>query len=654
MLEKFDKARQEIESVIENMRKNQALLFPARVGSAEVGLEYLEDVSTALRKGKFYVSVCGQIKAGKSTLLNVLLFGHEVLPTDVTPETATLTMVTRGSSFHAKITFYSAEEWARLNSNSDFKEYYADQLSEMEAGGVQPSNYLGRTVEEVDIEALDKYVSDGGMLTLLVKQVEITHPSVPHDGLVFVDTPGLNDPNVVRSQVTIDWIGKSDAVLFVLHSRGIDEDDYSFMDESLAAISSESFILVLNRIDQLNRQGRERVEDYVRGALDSGSLGDKKLISGDTGFVSISSLAALLARTPKVNLSEKAQWELSRLEKDNTDLLEKEGYFAELEKAISDKLFDGKGRNLLRTNANKLMVLVKSKLHFNQISMERVETQIDDIDKTLDELKLRIDDLSRIKQRLDQRMKQMMGRLDEQATKAYNNLFKIIDEAFKTAEDDLRILIHEAENPKELAKCLPWKIRESLERELIHGRRLESAIDMIGCEIDAELQTFRKELMDELKQDLPGFLKFITFHFDLPTISDEIREVMKESVYEKFRACISKLLGFLWVRKQETRGNLYSELHPTLDDIENGVRESVKNVAISGYKVIGDEVSEELGVYISNLQDDVRYIMESKNKGENTKTLLEKRRQELADIELGLERLYDHTNEALRQIMDRV
>jgi len=655
MLERFDEARHEIESIIENLRKNKALLFPARVGSADVGSEYLDDVSTALREGKFYVSVCGQINAGKSTLLNVLLFGREVLPADVTPETATLTMVTRGNSFRAQITFYSAEEWARLNSNSDFKEHHAEQLAGMQAGGVDPNSYLGTTVEELGIDALDKYVSDDGLLTLLVKQVEIAHPSVPHDGLVFVDTPGLNDPNIVRSQVTIDWVGKSDAVLFVLHSRGIDEDDYSFMDESLAAISPESFILVLNRIDQLSEQGRKRVEDYVRGALASGSLGDRKLISGDMGFISVSSLAALLARTPKEELSDKAQWELSRLEKDTPDLLENEGGFAALEKAISDKLFDGKGRNLLRTNSNKLKILVNSKLRFIQMSRERIETQIDDVDMTLDELKQRIDDLSLIKTRLDKRMKQMTGKLNKKAEDAYSSLFKIIDEAFKTTADNLRDLIHkEDENPKELAKCLPWRIRELLDRELIHGTRLESAVNRIGSEIDEELQTVRKELMDELKQDLPGFLKFISFHFDLPEISDKIREVMNESVYEKFRTCISKFLGVLWVRKEETRINLYTELHPALDEIQNGVRESIKNVAISGYRAIGDDVSEELGGFINNLQDDVRHIMESKSQGENTRMSLEQRRQELTDMELGLERICDETNEALRQIMDRI
>ena len=49
----------------------------------------LEDLENEL----FTISVCGVVKAGKSTFLNALLFGEDILPTFATPMTAKLTFI---------------------------------------------------------------------------------------------------------------------------------------------------------------------------------------------------------------------------------------------------------------------------------------------------------------------------------------------------------------------------------------------------------------------------------------------------------------------------------------------------------------------------------------------------------------------------------
>jgi len=76
-----------------------------------------------LKQEKFIISICGAIKTGKTTLLNYLLFnGEEMLPVDVTPETAKLAKISKGSSKHAEVHFLSKAEWDEYKNTPDAKE----------------------------------------------------------------------------------------------------------------------------------------------------------------------------------------------------------------------------------------------------------------------------------------------------------------------------------------------------------------------------------------------------------------------------------------------------------------------------------------------------------------------------------------------------
>lgn len=58
------------------------------------------------------LGVVGQVKAGKSSLLNALLFdGSEVLPKAATPMTASLTHILRSDRDEIEIEYYTEAEW---------------------------------------------------------------------------------------------------------------------------------------------------------------------------------------------------------------------------------------------------------------------------------------------------------------------------------------------------------------------------------------------------------------------------------------------------------------------------------------------------------------------------------------------------------------
>ncbi|MBN0719663.1 dynamin family protein, partial [Pseudomonas aeruginosa] len=57
------------------------------------------------------IGIVGRVKAGKSSLLNALVFdGEPILPKAATPMTAALTTITWGEVFQAKVEFYGPDD----------------------------------------------------------------------------------------------------------------------------------------------------------------------------------------------------------------------------------------------------------------------------------------------------------------------------------------------------------------------------------------------------------------------------------------------------------------------------------------------------------------------------------------------------------------
>jgi hypothetical protein len=131
------------------------------------------------------------MKRGKSTFLKALL-GQNLLPSDVTPCTALLTVLKYGTAEKATI-------------------YYNDSK--------QP--------EEIDFHQFkQRYTIDAQEAKILERGKQLAFPDISHavvehplpllaKGIEFVDSPGLNDTEA-RNQLTLDYIYNCHAILFVL------------------------------------------------------------------------------------------------------------------------------------------------------------------------------------------------------------------------------------------------------------------------------------------------------------------------------------------------------------------------------------------------------------------------------------------------------
>ena len=157
----------------------------------EQDIEDIGKASTNLRNGVFRLLVLGDMKRGKSTFLNALI-GENILPSDVNPCTAILTILRYGEE--KKVTVYFSDETEpEIIDFATFKTRYT--IDPAEAKRLEQEKKLA--FPHVS-HAIVEYP-----LTLLEKGIEI------------VDSPGLNDTEA-RNELSLGYINNCHAILFVL------------------------------------------------------------------------------------------------------------------------------------------------------------------------------------------------------------------------------------------------------------------------------------------------------------------------------------------------------------------------------------------------------------------------------------------------------
>ena len=161
--------------------------------SLERDIEDIRVASKNLRTGVFRLMVLGDMKRGKSTFLNALI-GEKILPSDVNPCTALLTVLRYGSQ--KKVTVYFNDGKAPLDMGFDvFKNKYTidpTEAKKLEQENKQAFPDVTHAIVEYPLPLLEK-------------------------GIEIVDSPGLNDTEA-RNELSLDYINNCHAILFVLRA----------------------------------------------------------------------------------------------------------------------------------------------------------------------------------------------------------------------------------------------------------------------------------------------------------------------------------------------------------------------------------------------------------------------------------------------------
>ena len=253
------------------------------------------------------IAVIGQVKAGKSSFVNALIRRPGLLPSDVNPWTTVVTKLHFNCSdapagTAAAFKFFEPDEWQVIAQGGG----RVRELTERLVPGFQPAT-LSRHLEAMRLRAesrlgrefrkllgtthafptleqttLERYVcagSDGvilksgsgaGQYSDITKTADLYFDSNDFGfPTVMIDTPGTNDPFLVRDEITRRSLEGADFHIVVLTAQQpLSTADVALL-RILRGLNKERIVVFVNRIDQLTNlpEDAEMVAERVRDGL---------------------------------------------------------------------------------------------------------------------------------------------------------------------------------------------------------------------------------------------------------------------------------------------------------------------------------------------------------------------------------------------------
>jgi small GTP-binding protein len=194
-----------------------------------------------LDEERFSLVVLGEFNHGKSTFINALL-GESLLPVGITPTTAVLAQIRHGTIVRAEAVYESGARRA-----------------------IEPAR-LGDWLTVEGAAARGPDAAAGGDT---LSHIEITHPSpLLEDQVTIVDTPGVNDINEQRAEITYGYVPRADAVLFLLDGGQIlTASERQFLEERILRSSRDRLVFVVTKVDRLDPADLEEALTFARKHL---------------------------------------------------------------------------------------------------------------------------------------------------------------------------------------------------------------------------------------------------------------------------------------------------------------------------------------------------------------------------------------------------
>jgi ribosome biogenesis GTPase A len=212
-----------------------------RAGLASTARDVRATRLPKLDEERFSLVVLGEFNHGKSTFINALL-GQALLPVGITPTTAVLAQIKHGTVVRAEAVY--------------------------ESGARRPID-PARLSDWLTVEGAAARPAGGADEGAVLSHVEITHPSpLLEDEVTIVDTPGVNDINEQRAEITYGHVPRADAVIFLLDAGQIlTASERQFLEERILRSSRDRLVFVVTKADLLEPADLEEAVAFARKHL---------------------------------------------------------------------------------------------------------------------------------------------------------------------------------------------------------------------------------------------------------------------------------------------------------------------------------------------------------------------------------------------------
>ena len=521
--------RNEKNRILKRYKKLLALpnIFPENITKEDI-----KEKKKQLQEEHFFVSFTGQIKAGKSTLINALLFGEEIIPADDTPHTAKITIIKYGDRPRLEATFYNKEEWKTLQSNQEFyEEFLKPDIEKSITNGLFVEEFIHSTAKvqkEEGLENLTEYVARDGKYTPFVNVVKLYYPNEILKEITIVDTPGTNDPNKLRDKVAKEWIHKTNANIYITYAnQAMDRVDIDFIDNFLLSVPKEQKLTVINKIDSVN--DTDGLEEYIGELLADEGLKRREIVSNKESLILVSGLGALIDKmlTKELPLSEDLSYYAQQL--DEKGFLEPENHkLSTLEKMIEQKLIENKGKNILESHSLFLDSIFKKRVAELEKRLEVKRSSLSDLFKTNEELKESRESLNNILKFIAEERHNIDRNFDHLAKENLEIFHTLSIEQTKISIANTKKELEMITNTSIYKNEVLWIVKNRLDNNFEELKEsFKNIIDALTIQIQKEMDTLKYKLIEKDK-DISINLTFQTFFIYTLELISGIKELAEK------------------------------------------------------------------------------------------------------------------------------
>ena len=353
-----------------------------------------------LNDEKFELVVVGEFSRGKSTFVNAML-GRRILPSSVKPTTAII----------SKIIYGDIPKYFIHYKNKQVEELLEEQFFKITAKDNVPQEYI----DSIDF-------------------AEIMYPlSFCKDNVEVVDTPGTNDLNLGRMEITYGYLNRADAVILLLSAtQALSSSEVSFLKERILGNHIENIFFIISHKDKLSTKEEERqvinfVQKNLKELLPELSLNKRIFL--------VSGKQALLYR--RVENGEK----LSAKTMLNMPASLKDTGFIELETELAHFLTEEKGRAKLRKYVQHNKSVIKDIMKDIGLRLNLVNHSADDLKaqvaKLEPEFKKAKYNVKQIIQNMRMNLEQTCIEIENKCVIASDNFCKVAKETVDNYNDEV-------------------------------------------------------------------------------------------------------------------------------------------------------------------------------------------------------------------------
>ena len=617
------------------------------------------NIKRKIDNDKLTLGVIGQMKCGKSTFLNSLIFGDDVLPAATTPMTASLSVITYGEEKSIEAEFYTKAEWDALkfessrileeNSRDDEKSKH-EAAEELVAKSKKIESEIPALLGQKKKDSFDKlieYVGADGKYISITKSVTVYYPKDYLKGVEIVDTPGFNDPIVSREERTKDFLKNADAVLMLLYAgQPFSSTDKSIIFDTVRSCGVAKVLMGVNKYDMPYEQGEDinEVCAYVKKQV----LEACKSCQGEAFAEALSEIdpmpvsanMALLSKLDmsKIQGSADLSHDLDRFyrifEISNQKDLFIKSKFGEFQQKLIESITKNKDEILFRKPISmvegfcaqktealaKNFLLVKEiekKCSLNDDDLENKKSQLERacrrINKKLDGLGVGVEDI------IDENIRRAKNEIDTSIDDTVKKLSKYVDEIIGcvTSENEVTrkfndcIYALESRNIPRIVEKLCGEIRRTTKEEL--GSFVDDVFDIMQRylpDVDSKdiLKSIRigveelenvKNVSDNIKIEIKGFFGSLLYgRSSLWAHKKKLKELSYE-VVEKIRKIDAST--YLAPLKAEKDKILNMAKKPILDELFVPMKEQLDEITSN---------VESKEMKLRKAQDDVKKMNE--------------------------------------------